>query len=167
MFIRVESTADHEAIRRVNRRAFGKDAEGRLVDELRDGGYVRLSLVAEESGQIIGHILFSELPIHTSGGVVNSLSLAPMAVDPGLQRQGIGSALVWEGLRLCKAQGHRIVVVLGHIEYYPRFGFSPKLAEPLVCSFYSGPALMALELVPEALEGVSGALNYTPPFQNV
>jgi putative acetyltransferase len=167
MLVRVETAADHEAVRQVNRLAFGKEDEGRLVDELREGGYTRLSLVAEDSGQIVGHILFSDLTIHTPSGVVNSLALAPMAVVPGHQRQGVGSALVREGLRLCKEQGHQIVVVLGHIEYYPRFGFSPELAEQLVCSFYSGPALMALELVPGALQGVSGELKYTPPFQNV
>ena len=167
MLIRIETAADHEAVRQVNRLAFGQEAEGRLVDELRDGGYAPLSLVAEDHGQIVGHIMFSDLPIHTSGGVVNSLALAPMAVIPRCQRQGIGSALVREGLRFCREWRHRIVVVLGHTEFYPRFGFSPKLAEPLVCSFYSGPALMALELVPGALQGVSGELNYAPPFQNV
>jgi len=167
MMIRRETPADHEPVRHINRLAFGQQAEGRLVDELREGGYAPLSLVAEVNGQIVGHILFSDLAIHTSDGIVNSLALAPMAVAPGLQRQGIGSALVREGLRLCREQGHRIVVVVGHGEYYPRFGFSPKLAEPLVCSFYSGPALMALELVPGALKGVSGELKYAPPFQNV
>jgi putative acetyltransferase len=167
MHIRRETPADHEAVRHVNRLAFGQEVEGRLVDELREGGYARLSLVAEDNGQIVGHIMFSDLRIHTSVDVVHSLALAPLAVAPGLQRQGIGSALVMEGLRLCTEQGHRIVVVVGHTEYYPRFGFSPKLAEPLVCSFYSGPALMAVELVPGALQGVSGELQYAPPFQNV
>lgn len=167
MLLRAETPADYEAIRQVNRAAFGKDAEGRLVDELRDGGDARLSLVAEDNGQIVGHILFSELPIRTSGGIVNALALAPMAVIPGRQRQGVGSALVREGLRLCQEQGHRIVVVLGHVEYYPRFGFSPKRAESLACSFYSGPALMALELVAGALHGVSGEVEYALPFQNV
>jgi putative acetyltransferase len=73
---------------------------------------------------------------------------------------------VRKGLRLCNEQGHRIVIVVGHIAFYPRFGFSPKLAEPLTCS-YSGPALMALELVPGALKGVFGVLMYPPPFQTV
>ena len=167
MLISRETPADHQAVRRLNRLAFGQEAEGRLVDGLREGSYARLSLVAEDNGRIVGHIMFSDLPIHTSGGIVNSLALAPMAVAPGLQRQGIGSALVREGLRICRERGHRIVIVVGHGECYPRFGFSPKLAEPLVCSFYSGPALMALELVPGALQGVSGELKYAPPFQSV
>jgi putative acetyltransferase len=148
----------------VNRLAFGEEGEGTLVDALREGGYTRLSLVAADNGQVLGHILFSDLPIHTPVSLVNALALAPMAVIPSRQRQGIGTALVREGLRLCREQGHRIVVVVGHIDYYPRFGFSPKLAEPLTCP-YSGPTLMALELVPGALNGVIGELKYPPPFR--
>ncbi len=167
MLVRQESPADHESVRQVNLLAFANEAEARLVDDLRDAGYARLSLVADDNGQIVGHIMFSDLLIQASNGIVNSLALAPVAVTPGHQRQGIGSALVREGLRLCREQGHQIVVVLGHPEYYPRFGFSSNLAEPLVCSFHSGPALMALELVPGALQGVSGELKYAPPFQHV
>jgi putative acetyltransferase len=87
-----------------------------------------------------------------------------MSVIPRRQRQGIGSALVREGLRLCREQGHRIVIVVGHPAYYPRFGFSAELAHSLVCP-YAGPAHMALELVPDALKGVIGELKYPPPFQ--
>jgi putative acetyltransferase len=121
--IRPETSADHEAIRHVNRIAFGQDAEARLVDALRDGGYVGASLVAEQDGQVVGHILFSDLPIITEAGTVPSLALAPMAVLPEFQNQGIGSALVRRGLEVCKEQGHRIVVVVGHPQFYPRFGF--------------------------------------------
>jgi putative acetyltransferase len=164
LLIRPEAPADHDAIRKVNRLAFGQKDEAKLVDALRDGGYARLSLVAEDEDRIIGHILFSDLPIHMPDGVVDGLALAPMAVIPSHQRQGIGTALVRRGLRLCKEQGHKIVMVVGHIGYYPRFGFSAKLAEPLACP-YSGPALMALELLPGALNGVVGELRYPPPFQ--
>ena len=72
--------------------------------------------------------------------------------------------LVREGLRACREAGHRIVVVLGHPEFYPRFGFSARLAERLK-SPYSGPAFMAIELVPGALEGVEGEVRYPPPFK--
>lgn len=166
MSVRLELTADRNAVHHLNQAAFGQEDEANLVDELRAGGYARLSLVAEDEGQLVGHILFSDLPIHTPGGVVDALALAPMAVLPGYQRRGIGSALVREGLRLAEQRGHRIVVVLGHLDYYPRFGFSPALAEPLA-SAYSGPHLMALELVPGALQGISGELHYPPPFQAV
>lgn len=154
--IRPETSADHESIRHVNRLAFGQDAEARLVDALRVGGYVRLSLVAERAGQVVGHILFSDLPIITRAGTVPVLALAPMAVLPELQRQGIGSALVRRGLEACRKQDHRVVVVLGHAHFYPRFGFSPKLATNLESPFSSGDSFIAVELVPGALDGVAG-----------
>jgi putative acetyltransferase len=162
--IRPETTADLEAIRQVNRLAFGQDDEARLVDALRQGGYVRVSLVAEQASQVVGHILFSDLPIITEGGTVPALALAPMAVLPERQNQGIGSALVQRGLEVCKEQGHRIVVVLGHPNFYPRFGFSSKLASTLASPFGGGDSWMALELVPGALDQVSGKVAYPPPF---
>ena len=160
--IRPEATADHTAIREVDRLAFGGD-EGRLVDALRAGGYARTSLVAEEGGRVVGHVLFSELPIVTAGGTVEALALAPLAVLPFCQRRGVGSSLVREGLRACMEAGYRIVVVLGHPEFYPRFGFSAELADRLR-SPYSRPAFMAIELVPGALDGVTGEVVYPPPF---
>jgi putative acetyltransferase len=78
-----------------------------------------LSLVAEQAGRLVGHILFSDLPIITGEGTVPALALAPMAVLPEFQNQGIGSALVRSGLEACRQQGHRIVVVLGHAHFYP------------------------------------------------
>lgn len=86
-----------------------------------------------------------------------------MAVLPAKQRQGIGSQLVREGLRVCAEAGHRIVVVLGHPDFYPRFGFSAQLAERLKAPF-ARPAFMALELVPGALENIIGEVRYPPPF---
>ena len=163
--IRPETRADHEAIRQVNRLAFGQDDEARLVDSLRDSGYVRVSLVADQTGEIVGHILFSNLPIVTNAGIVPALALAPMAVLPECQNQGIGSALVRRGLEVCKEQGHRIVVVLGHPQFYPRFGFSSKLASALASPFGGGESWMALELVPRALADVRGRVDYPPPFE--
>jgi putative acetyltransferase len=162
--IRHEITTDHEAIRHVNRLAFGQDDEAGIVETLRNGGYARVSLVAEINGEVVGHILFSDLPILTDNGTVLALSLAPMAVLPVFQRQGIGSALVQKGLEVCRNQGHRIVVVLGHAHFYPRFGFSAKRAEPLSSPFGGHDSWLALELVPGALEGISGWVRYPPPF---
>jgi putative acetyltransferase len=162
--IRPETGADRDAVRLVNRRAFGQDAEADLVDALRDGGYVRLSLVAEEAGQVVGHILFSELPIITASGTVLALALAPMAVLPEHQNRGIGSALIRHALDKCRRQGHRIVIVLGHLAYYPRFGFAPKLAANLTSPYSGSDAFMALELTPGALDGVAGRVQYAPPF---
>jgi putative acetyltransferase len=161
--VRVEGADDLEAIREVNRQAFGREDEARLVDALREGGYARLSLVAEEAGRVVGHILFSDLPVVTPTGAVPALALAPLAVLPERQRQGIGSRLVREGLLACAGAGHRAVIVLGHPAYYPRFGFSAGLAERLKAPF-SGPAFMARELVPGALTGMTGEVRYPPPF---
>lgn len=86
-----------------------------------------------------------------------------MAVRPDRQRRGIGSRLIRDGLAMCRGRGHRVVVVLGHADYYPRFGFSPALAERLRSPF-PGPHFMALELVPGALDGVVGEVRYPPPF---
>jgi putative acetyltransferase len=161
--IRQETVRDRDAIFRVNRLAFDRDDEAQFVDALHDGGFVRLSLVAETVGQIIGHILFSELTIEGRDGMLSALALAPLAVVPDFQRRGVGSELVRRGLDLCREQGHRIVAVVGHPRFYPRFGFSPALARRL-CSPYAGESFMALELVEGALRGVTGAVHYPPPF---
>jgi len=134
------------------------------VDALRAGGFARLSVIAEDEGGIAGHVLYSELEIRTPHGIVDALALAPLAVLPERQRQGIGSELVQESLHVLRQSRHRIVIVLGHPHFYPRFGFSPALARPLA-SPYAGPHLMALELVPGALRGVRGEVHYPPPFQ--
>jgi len=162
--IRPETEQDRQAVWNVNRAAFDSDTEADLVDALRDGGYVEVSLVAECDDEIVGHILFSRLPIITKVGTVQALSLAPMAVLPSHQRRGIGSKLVEEGLAACRQQGHKIVVVVGHPEFYPRFGFSAELARPLGSPFGGGEAWMAMELVPGALLGVVGRVKYPPPF---
>jgi putative acetyltransferase len=163
--IRPETSADHGAIRHVNRLAFGQDAEARLVDALRDGGYVRASLVAEKDQQVVGHILFSDLSIVTEAGTVPALALAPMGVLPEVQNQRIGSALVGRALEVCREQGHRIVVVLGQPHFYQRFGFSSKLAVHLESPYSGRESFMAVELVPGALDGVKGRVQYPPPFE--
>jgi putative acetyltransferase len=122
------------------------------------------SLVAVQDGEIVGHILFSELPIEAETGVIAGLSLAPMAVSPKFQRLGIGSALVRKGLDVCKKRGKAVAVVVGHREYYPRFGFAPELAERLQ-SPYAGEHCMALELIPGTLDGVTGTLRYSRAFE--
>jgi putative acetyltransferase len=160
--IREELESDLDAIREVNRLAFGGDAEGWLVDKLRAGGYILTSLVAVEADEIVGHALYSTLPIETDDESIVGAALAPVAVKPERQGAGIGSALIWRGLEICRERGCAAVVVLGHPGYYPRFGFSAELAEGLSAP-YSGPALMALEIVPGSLDA-GGTVRYAPPF---
>ena len=170
MTIRAERSADYAAIEHVNRLAFGQDDEARLVSKLRaiDGFDPALSLVAVRDGRIVGHILFSPIHIETDQGDVPALALAPMGVLPECQRQGIGCDLVREGLEACRRAGHRIVIVVGHAEYYPRFGFTPAGRHGLRPPFtVPDEAFMAMALVPGALEGVSGVVRFTAPFDAV
>jgi putative acetyltransferase len=131
------------------------------VDALRDGGYARLSLVAEVEDALVGHVLFSTL---TLGRDHDALALAPVAVVPEYQRRGIGTGLITEGLRAVAAQGYEIVLVLGDPAYYARFGFSSEPAGGLEHP-YPTEAFMALQLVPGTLRGVVGKVTYPPPFE--
>lgn len=160
--VRPEGQADLGAIHTVNREAFGSVDEADLVDALRANGDAAVSLVAETDAGVVGHILFSHLPIRAPRRDIAAVALAPMSVLPQWQRRGVGSALVRTGLDRCRDGGFEAVVVLGHPTYYPRFGFSPRLATLLQAPF-SGPAFMALELVPGALTG-GGVVRYPVAF---
>ena len=162
--IREATGADHAGIGEVNRLAFNGEDEAVVVDRLRTAGLMVASLVAVAGNRVIGHILFSRLPIETPGGVVNAVALAPMSVRPEFQRLGIGSELVRRGLEACRQLGETILIVVGHPEYYPRFGFSAELARRLSGPF-SGDAFMALELVPGALDGITGTVRYPEAFE--
>jgi putative acetyltransferase len=162
--VRSENENDRKSVWDINRAAFDSEDEANLVDALRDGGYVEVSLVAEADGKIVGHILFSRVSIITNSGTTGAVSIAPVAVLPSHQRQGIGSELVKVGLEACRRQGHKIAVVLGHPNFYPRLGFSWKLAQPLESPFGGGDAWMATELTPGALADIQGRVEYSPPF---
>lgn len=168
--VRAETVADREGIRQVNTLAFERDNEARLVDAIRQSSAFvpALSLVATDGAQIVGHILFSEISIRTASHPAPALALAPLAVRPGFQNQGIGSALVRHGLAECTRLGHGIVIVIGHASYYPRFGFSPARARGLEAPFpVADKAFMVQELRAEALHGVRGMVEYPPPFNLV
>lgn len=161
--IRAAGPADAEAVAALNRAAFGGEQEVGIVERLRRDGLVAVELAAERDGAIIGHILLSWLPTTMDGRMVKALALAPMAVLPGFQRQGIGGRLIAAALAEAGAAGAEAVVVLGHPGYYPRFGFSAALARNLASPF-SGEAFMALELLPGALAGRRGSVSYPPAF---
>jgi putative acetyltransferase len=168
MEIRAERPEDFEAIRNVNIAAFGRDDEANLVDRLRLATST-LSFVAVQAQQIVGHIFFS--PVLIEGKPPQHsfiLGLAPVAVLPNMQRHGIGSLLIQHGLKECAQSGCSAVVVLGHPEYYPRFGFAPAREKGLQCE-YSVPdeAFMVLELQSGALQGCSGTVKYRPEFASV
>jgi putative acetyltransferase len=163
MHVRAETDSDHEAVRHVNVLAFGRPDEADLVDRLRIDGAVVASLVAVIHERIVGHILFSRLIIQSPQVAVDAVALAPMAVLPDYQRRQVGSTLVREGIRVLRDAGEQIVIVVGHPAFYPRFGFSADRARDLQSPF-SGPAFMALELRPGALEGVDGEVRYPAAF---
>ena len=121
--IRPEEPGDHAAVRAINLAAFGGGPEADLVDTLRSSCPDSLSLVAEDGRKVVGHILFTPVMVESPDSVVEGMGLAPMAVIPERQRGGIGSALVHRGLALLRDRSCPFVVVLGHPEYYPRFGF--------------------------------------------
>jgi putative acetyltransferase len=166
--IREEQPRDTTAIRDTNERAFGDIGEAQLVDALRASGAVTLSLVAEIRGAVVGHILFSPVVIDCSERVVEAVGLGPMSVLPQSQRLGTGSALVTTGLRMLADAGHRIVVVLGHPEYYPRFGFERADRFGIRWEQPCPPeAFMVRALVPGALDHCTGIVRYRPEFAAV
>jgi putative acetyltransferase len=154
---------DRAAIRVIHEAAFGRPDEADLVDALRSEGCVLVSLLAESEAAIIGHILFTRMSIDTGTRPVQAVALAPLAVLPAHRKQGIGARLIREGLSALRASGERIVIVLGHPEYYTRFGFSVETAAALKSPF-PPEAFMAAELAPGALEGVHGAVRYPTAF---
>ncbi|HTM54379.1 MAG TPA: N-acetyltransferase [Pirellulales bacterium] len=162
---RLERPYDAAAIYEVVAAAFGRIDEARLVDKLRSNGFARVSAVAVAHGKIVAHVLFSELRIEGPQSERSALALAPLAVLPKFQNLGIGSALARFGLEECRRARHRLVFVLGHADYYPRFGFSAERARGFECE-YAGDHFMALELAPGVLEGARGRIVYPAPFRS-
>ena len=163
VIIRCENEEERSAVRSVNLAAFGQDDEADLVERLQHEGVVLLSLVAVAERQIVGHILFSRMWIDTANRPIAAVALAPMAVLPGRQHQGVGGRLIRSGLNWLQDRGEHIVIVLGHPHYYPRFGFSTKKARTLESPF-PPYAFMATELSVNALDGICGRVRYPAAF---
>ena len=166
--VRPERPEDASAVRRVNEQAFGQGAEANLVDALRQRGEPLISLVAVEDDQVVGHILFSPVTVETEQTSWGAVGLGPLAVLPEHQGRGIGSQLVQAGLAQCRQAGHGVAIVLGHPDYYPRFGFVPS--KPLGIRWeHNAPeeAFMVLELKEGALVGRGGTAKFLPEFEGV
>ena len=168
MTIRPERPDDVARVRDLNTQAFGQPAEAHLVDTLRANCADAISLVADDNG-VVGHILFTPVTIERTGPPLVGMGLAPMAVHPDRQRGGLGSPLVTRGLEMLRERGCPFVVVVGHPEYYPRFGFRPASSRGLASQWEGMPdeAFMVLVLDESAMAGVSGVAKYRGEFDAV
>ncbi len=167
MQVTAEKPGQRPAVLALNSEAFGGPAEAALVARLDRDGVVVASLVAEEQGRVVGHILFSALSVEVEGRPVEAVSLAPMCVAPGRQGQGIGSRLVRAGVEAVRSRGAEAIIVLGHEWFYPRFGFRHDLVRNLSCAFNAYEAFMGLELKPGALGGRKGICRYPKAFDDI
>lgn len=161
--IRPEGADDEEAIRRVHLAAFPTAAEADLVAQLREDYDSEISLVAEQGGEIVGHVLLSRMKASGDGIAFRALGLGPVAVHPGSQGSGIGSKLIRAALATAATLGEEVVFILGEPDYYSRFGFSAEAAAPFA-SPYSGPYFMALWPGPNAGGTAAGQADYAAAF---
>lgn len=169
MIIRREKPVDFAEINLLIKEAFNNDFEKELVEKIRKSPehINELSLIAEDINEIAGHILFSKIIVKGDVDHLEGLALAPLAVKPKFQKQGVGSALIHQGLLLAKALGYKFVIVLGHSEYYSKFDFKKASLYDIKCPFeVPDEAFMALELRESSLENVSGTVEYLPEFSN-
>ena len=167
LIIRQETREDIAIIRYINEQAFDGTVEADIIEKLRDRGALTLSLVAMQDNEVVGHIAFSPVKVESEHSDFETIALAPMAILTAYQRRGIGSQLVRAGLEECRRLGYKAVVVLGHADYYPRFGFVPASTFNLKCEYQvPDEAFMALELSKGALSHISGTVKYQPEFQD-
>ncbi len=166
LIIRPETTEDKAAIRHVNQEAFNQKDEAEIIKKLRERGVLLLSLVAVQDDVLVGHIAFSPVEIASENSSFEAITLAPMAVLPAYQNKGIGSQLVLTSINECRRLGYELVVVLGHPNYYPRFGFTPAKPKGIKCEFeVPDEAWMVLELREGALTEKQGTVIFQPEFK--
>src|SRR4029453_5092014 len=122
-------------------------------------------LVATMSDRVVGHIMYSPV---TVGDTVNGVALGPMAVVPEYQRQGIGTKLIEAGNRKIKAAGYPFIIVVGHAEYYPRFGFRSASEYGIKCEWDVPDEVFMLLVLNEAkMQGASGLAKYRHEFSTI
>lgn len=166
--IRQEQAGDAIAIRRVNEEAFGQSDEADLVDTLRQNCDDLLSLVAIEGNEIVGHALWSPVTIESGKTISKGMGLGPVGVLPKFQRKGIGTGLIKEGIERLRSRGCPFIVVLGHPDYYPRFGFAPASGYGIKSEWdMSDSAFMVLWLDQSRAGNIQGTARYRPEFSIV
>jgi putative acetyltransferase len=158
-----QSTEERAAIRLINEAAFARQDEADLIDRLRADDCAILSLVAALQEKLVSHVMFRRMWIETSDLLIMAAALAPVAVLPEYQRQGIGGRLIREGLHILRDRKEKIVIVVGHADYYPRFGFLVEKARLLDAPFPRN-VFMALDLSPHLLHGIRGKVVYPAAF---
>lgn len=168
MNIRDEDQFDFKGIWDINKLAFQGEEEGKLINKLREEDVDLISLVAEDGLNLVGHILISPAIIKSEDKSIEIAALGPMAVLPTYQRKGIGSELIKEGIRRCIKAGYVAIAVLGHPEYYPKFGFLPSVKYGITCE-YEVPeeVFMILELHKSFLNEITGVVKYHPAFNEI
>ncbi len=168
MNIRSETILDYPAIAEVNILAFGQENEAKLIEEIRhsDRYIPELSLVAEVEGLVVGHILFSYIDL-VGEKTLQVVGLAPMAVHPNFQRQGIGSALVQAGLEIANAREEALVIVLGHPPFYNRFGFEPSVNYEIESPFPVPAEFFMVKPLQSYQKIYKGKVAYPPAFEKV
>jgi len=164
--IRPETTEDHTGIRRVHEAAFTRGIEADLVDRLRAGSKAVIALVAEDEGQVVGHILFTPLTLEPLAGTVG-LGLGPLAVLPDHEKHGVGRRLVQNGLAAARKWGAAFVSVLGDPDYYGRFGFEAASGHELRNEFGANEHFMVFELRNHGLPPRGTLIRYAPEFAGV
>ncbi len=165
--IREETQDDWESVDRVLKAAFDGDGEANLVRELRTRGAAVLALVAVEGSEVVGHIMFSPMRDCDGNTLRDAVGLAPVAVVPERQREGIGSQLIREGIARLQTAGIALIAVLGHADYYPRFGFARADERGIENEFGVGPEFMVLELEQGAIARNHGLLQYAEAFSDL
>ncbi|MEW5757437.1 MAG: N-acetyltransferase [Pseudomonadota bacterium] len=166
--IRAERAQDINAIREVSERAFGQSLEGRLVDPLRSNGGVMLSLVAVIEDRVVGHILYSPVSLISGNEIIMGAGLGQMAVLPEFHGQGIGGRLIEAGTQRLRGMGCPFVVVVGHPEYCPRFGFQPAAGYGIKCGWeVPDDVFMVLILDQSKMKDVAGLAKYREEFSAV
>ena len=162
--VRFEQPSDATRVREVNEQAFDSQIEARIVESLR-GAPDCISLVATKNDLVIGHILFTPVSLEPPVGF-RVAGLGPMSVRPEDQRAGVGGQLVRAGLEACRQRGYSAVVVVGHPEYYPRFGFEPAHTRGLTLRDFDVPedVFMVIELDAAVRDRLKGAVRYRSEF---